>query len=151
MFKNVFTRFRSKKPMGVDIDKNVLFSIYILLHHTRLDIVDGFYHIKNRKLRELYDNYAFMMIKLDKTIQFLRRILNEDLYTRHDRLKDNEINEIIAKLPIEISAPIRNLVQNARLLKEFTASLPSPYINSVIKNVSDMIDSVAGYLDNVIH
>lgn len=144
-------KFRSKKPTEIGVSKEILLYIYKLLHSVRRDIVEGFYNIKNRRLRELYDSFAFMMIKLDKTIQFLRRVLNEDLYANHVKLDSDEMNEIMTKLPIEVSITLRNLVQNVKLLKEFSASAAPPYINMVIKNISEMVDDVGKYLDKVIH
>ncbi|MEM3979996.1 MAG: hypothetical protein QXF79_01905, partial [Ignisphaera sp.] len=78
MFKNIFTRFRNKKAVDITVSKDVLWDIYKLLQSVRLDLVESFYRIKDRKLREVYDPFVFMLLKYDKILQFLRRILNED-------------------------------------------------------------------------
>jgi len=151
MFKNVLTRFRNKKPTEISVDREILLYIYKMLYDMRLDLVECFYNIKNRRLRELYDGFALMMIKLDKTIQFLRRVLNEDLYAKYDKLSSNEINEIMTKLPVEVSISLRSLVQNIKLLKEFSVIAASPYINTIIKSINEIIDDIAKYLDRVVH
>lgn len=147
MFREVFAKFKNKKGSEIRVGRDVLQAIYRILHSARLDLVEIFYIIKDRKLRDVYDNYAFMMIRMDKTIQFLRRILNEDLYAKYPKLTPQEMNEYLFKLPSEVSVSIRNLVQTIRLLKEFALSMHSHYINSVIKSISDILDSIAKYLN----
>lgn len=150
MFKNVFTRFKTKKATSTAIDRDTIWCIYRILQSIRVDIVESFYLIKDRRLREVYDNFAIMMLKFDKVVQFLRRILNEDLYAKYPRLNSKEVEDMISKLPIEIASTIRSLTHTVKLLKEFAAIASAPYINSIIKSVSSIIDEIVKYLDKVV-
>ncbi|MEM2200841.1 MAG: hypothetical protein QW552_02830 [Ignisphaera sp.] len=133
------------------VSKDMLRDIYKLLQSVRLDLVESFYRIKDRKLREAYDPFAFMLLKYDKIIQFLRRILDEDLYTKHQKLSPQEVEEIILKLPLDVASTIRNLIQASKLLKEFSSSTSTPYIISIIKSINDIADDIAKYLDKIVN
>lgn len=150
MLKNVFTKFRTKKASSTSIDRDTIWCIYRILQSVRIDMVESFYLIKDRRLRELYDNFAIMMLKFDKLVQFLRRILNEDLYAKYPKLSPQGIEEMISKLPIEVASTMRNFVHTIRLLKEFAAIASVPYINSVIKSTSSIVDDIAKYIDKAI-
>jgi hypothetical protein len=150
MFKNILAKFRSKKGTEIQIDKEIIHYIYRILVDLRYDLVDSFYRIKDRRLREVYDSFAFMMLKYDKVLQFLRRTLNEDLYAKYPRLTPKEIEDLIQKLPLEVASTMRSLVQVTKLLKEFSLSAPPSYIISTIKNLNDVVDDLAKYLDKVI-
>lgn len=150
MFKNVFTKFRTKKASNTAIDRDTVWCIYRILQNIRIDIVESFYLLKDRKLREIYDNFAMMMLKFDKLIQFLRRVLNEDLYAKYPRLNTQEVGDMISKLPIEIAPAMRSLVHTAKLLKEFAIIAPAPYIDSAIKSINSLVDDLAKYIDKVI-
>ena len=150
MFKNILAKFRSKKGTEIQIDKEIIYYIYRILVDLRYDLVDSFYRIKDRRLREVYDSFAFMMLKYDKVLQFLRRTLNEDLYAKYPRLTPKEIEDLIQKLPLEVASTMRSLVQVTKLLKEFSLSAPPSYIISTIKNLNDVVDDLAKYLDKVI-
>lgn len=143
-------KFRSKKATDISADRGVLQILYRLLQSHRPDIVDAFYCIKDRRLREAYDSFAFMMIKLDKLIQFLRRILNEDLYTTYPRPSPRELDELLFKLPIEMVLVVRNFIQTVKLLKELAPTMPAPYINSIVKSLGDIIDDMAKYIDRIV-
>lgn len=151
MFKNILARFRSKRTVDIMVSKDMLRDIYRVLQSVRLDLVESFYRIKDRKLREVYDPFAFMLLKYDKIIQFLRRILGEDLYAKHQKLNPQEIEEIILKLPLDVASTIRNLIQASKLLKEFSSSTSAPYIISIIKSVNDVADDIAKYLDKIVN
>jgi hypothetical protein len=150
MFKNILAKFRSKKGTEIQIDREIIYCIYRILVDLRYDLVDSFYRIKDRRLREIYDSFAFMMLKYDKVLQFLRRTLNEDLYAKYPRLTPKEIEDLIQKLPLEVASTMRSLVQVTKLLKEFSLSAPPSYIISTIKNLNDVVDDLAKYLDKVI-
>lgn len=150
MFKNILTRFRNKKATDIMVSKDLLWDIYRLFQSVRLDLVESFYKIKDRKLREVYDPFAFMLLKYDKILQFLRRILGEDLYAKYQKLSPQETEEIISKLPLDVASTIRNLVQASKLLKEFASTTSAPYIISIIKSISDVTDDIAKYLDKII-
>lgn len=150
MFKNILARFRTKKATDLMIDKEVLQGIYRLLHSLRRDLVESFYLIVERRLRETYDPFAFMMLKYDKVLQFLRRVLNEDLYATYPRLTPREIEELIQKLPLEVASTMRSLIQSTKLLKEFASTTSPPYVISIIKNLGDVVEDIAKYLDKVI-
>ncbi|MEM2297228.1 MAG: hypothetical protein QW775_02915 [Ignisphaera sp.] len=151
MFKNILARFRNKRTVDIMVSKDMLRDIYKLLQSVRLDLVESFYRIKDRKLREAYDPFAFMLLKYDKIIQFLRRILDEDLYTKHQKLSPQEVEEIILKLPLDVASTIRNLIQASKLLKEFSSSTSTPYIISIIKSINDIADDIAKYLDKIVN
>jgi hypothetical protein len=150
MFKNILAKFRSKKCTEIQIDREIIYCIYRILVNLRYDLVDSFYRIKDRRLREVYDSFAFMMLKYDKVLQFLRRTLNEDLYAKYPRLTPKEIEDLIQKLPLEVASTMRSLVQVTKLLKEFSLSASPSYIISTIKNLNDVVDDLAKYLDKVI-
>jgi hypothetical protein len=150
MFKNILARFRTKKATDVKVDKEIIQCIYRILLSLRQDLVDSFYRIKDRRLREVFDPFAFMMLKYDKVLQFLRRVLNEDLYAKYPKLSSKELEELILKSPLEVASIIRSLIQSTKLLKEFASSTSAPYIISVIKNIGDIVDDLAKYLDKIV-
>jgi len=150
MFKNILARFRTKKATDVKVDKEIIQCIYRILLSLRQDLVDSFYRIKDRRLREVFDPFAFMMLKYDKVLQFLRRVLNEDLYAKYPKLSSKELEELILKSPLEVASIIRSLIQLTKLLKEFASSTSAPYIISVIKNIGDIVDDLAKYLDKIV-
>lgn len=150
MFKDVLSRLRSKKTTEIVVDKETLWIIYRLLYNVRLDAIEVFQRIKNRKLKEVYDNLSFMMIKIDKIIQFLRRILNDDLYIKYLKLSSQELENYIIKLPTDVALTIRRLIQMLKLLKEFASTAPPPYINSIVKSVSSIIDDIAKHIDRFV-
>jgi hypothetical protein len=150
MFKNILARFRTKKATDVKVDREIIQCIYRILLSLRQDLVDSFYRIKDRRLREVFDPFAFMMLKYDKVLQFLRRVLNEDLYAKYPKLSSKELEELILKSPLEVASIIRSLIQSTKLLKEFASSTSAPYIISVIKNIGDIVDDLAKYLDKIV-
>lgn len=150
MFKNILARFRTKKAVDIMVDKEILQCTYKLLQSLRQDLVDSFYRIKDRKLREVYDPFAYMMLKYDKTLQFLRRILNEDLYAKYSKPTSQEVEEAILKLPLEVASIMRSLIRATKLLKEFALTTSAPYIISIIKNIEDAVEDIAKYLDKVV-
>jgi hypothetical protein len=150
MFKNILARFRTKKATNVKVDREIIQCIYRILLSLRQDLVDSFYRIKDRRLREVFDPFAFMMLKYDKVLQFLRRVLNEDLYAKYPKLSSKELEELILKSPLEVASIIRSLIQSTKLLKEFASSTSAPYIISVIKNIGDIVDDLAKYLDKIV-
>jgi hypothetical protein len=150
IFKDLILKLRGKRVEHEAIDKEVLDVLYSLLIDVRFDLVEAFYNIAKRRLRELYDLYSMTMLKFDKLLQLLRRLLNRPVEYDLKRLSDNEINNYIYTLPLELSISIRSLIQNTKMLKEFSQSTTQHYLKSIISNIDDYIEDIAKYTDMIL-
>jgi len=150
IFKDLILKLRGKRVEHGEIDKEVVDALYSLLTDVRFDLVEAFYNIAKRRLRELYDLYSMTMLKFDKLIQLLRRLLNRPVEYDLKRLSDNEINSYIYTLPLELSIAIRSLIQNTKMLKEFSQSTTQHYLKSIISNIDDYIEDIAKYTDKIL-
>ncbi|MDK6028959.1 hypothetical protein QPL79_06245 [Ignisphaera sp. 4213-co] len=138
--REVLMKIRRKGANEMSIEETL--AAYRLLLHVRKDLVESFYNIAERRLREVYDDFSMTMLKLDKTIQTLRRILENEAKISIDESKTFSIDENIQKLSLETSLAFRSLLQNAKLLKEFSQSMPHQYLRAILRGVDDAIDKV---------
>jgi hypothetical protein len=134
------------KKRSVQLSREEIEASYNVLLAVREELVESFYNIAERRLRELYDEYAFMMLKLDKVIQLLRRILEKPTTASSQKPKHEEIEENLSKLQPNLAQALRLLLQSAKMLREFSNSMPSYYLRVLIKNVNDQIDKVIKFL-----
>jgi hypothetical protein len=144
--KEVLTKILKKSNT---IDREEMKAIYRVLLEIRRELVDAFYIIAERKLRELYDGFSMTMLKLDKTIQVLRRALGEPVNTTYTRLKKAELEEELKKLSPELSQALRTLIYSTELLKEFAQSMPYYYLRAVVKSIDDNVDRAIKALGEV--
>jgi hypothetical protein len=144
--KEVLTKILKKSNT---IDREEMKAIYRVLLEIRRELVDAFYIIAERKLRELYDGFSMTMLKLDKTIQVLRRALGEPVNTTYTRLKKAELEEELKKLSSELSQVLRTLIYSTELLKEFAQSMPHYYLRAVVKSIDDNVDRAIKALGEV--
>jgi hypothetical protein len=144
--KEVLTKILKKSNT---IDREEMKAIYRVLLEIRRELVDAFYIIAERKLRELYDGFSMTMLKLDKTIQVLRRALGEPVNTTYTRLKKAELEEELKKLSPELSQALRTLIYSTELLKEFAQSMPYYYLRAVVKSIDDNVDRAVKALGEV--
>jgi hypothetical protein len=144
--KEVLTKILKKSNT---IDREEMKAIYRVLLEIRRELVDAFYIIAERKLRELYDGFSMTMLKLDKTIQVLRRALGEPVNTTYTRLKKAELEEELKKLSPELSQVLRTLIYSTELLKEFAQSMPYYYLRAVVKSIDDNVDRAIKALGEV--
>jgi hypothetical protein len=143
---DALSRIRKKSST---MSKEEMLAVYRVLLEIRRELVDAFYIIAERKLRELYDGFSMTMLKLDKTIQVLRRTLGEPASTTYSRLKRGEVDEMLEKMPLELSQTLRSLMHSAGLLEEFAQSMPQHYLRAVLKGVDDHVDKVIKLLGDV--
>jgi hypothetical protein len=134
------------KKRSVQLSREEIEASYNVLLAVREELVESFYNIAERRLRELYDEYAFMMLKLDKVIQLLRRILEKPTTASSQKPKHEEIEENLSKLQPNLAQTLRLLLQSAKMLREFSNSMPSYYLRVLIKNINDQIDKVIKFL-----
>ncbi|MCI4436661.1 MAG: hypothetical protein JHC33_07640 [Ignisphaera sp.] len=134
------------KKRSVQLSREEIEASYVVLLAVREELVESFYNIAERRLRELYDEYAFMMLKLDKVIQLLRRILEKPTTASSQKPKHEEIEENLSKLQPNLAQALRLLLQSAKMLREFSNSMPSYYLRVLIKNINDQIDKVIKFL-----
>lgn len=146
--KDVLTRIR-RKSASSEISKEEALAAYAILLGVRKEMVDSFYNIANRRLRELYDSFSMTMLKLDKIIQTLRRTLGDNIIVNGEKLERGNVDEYLQKLSLEASMAFRSLIQNAKLLKEFSQSLPPQYLKAMLKGVDDAIDKVISALESL--
>jgi hypothetical protein len=144
--KEVLTKILKKSNT---IDREEMKAIYRVLLEIRRELVDAFYIIAERKLRELYDGFSMTMLKLDKTIQVLRRALGEPVNITCTRLKKAELEEELKKLSPELSQALRTLIYSTELLKEFAQSMPYYYLRAVVKSIDDNVDRAIKALGEV--
>ncbi|MEL9940722.1 MAG: hypothetical protein QW632_04070 [Ignisphaera sp.] len=145
--KDVLTRIRRKSTS--EISKEEALAAYAILLGVRKEMVDSFYNIANRRLRELYDSFSMTMLKLDKIIQTLRRMLGDSITVDGEKLGRGNFDEYLQKLSLEASMAFRSLIQNTKLLKEFSQSSPPQYLKAMLKGVDDAIDKVINVLENL--
>jgi hypothetical protein len=143
---DALSRIRKKSST---MSKEEMLAVYRVLLEIRRELVDAFYIIAERKLRELYDGFSMTMLKLDKTIQVLRRTVGEPASTTYSRLKRGEVDEMLEKIPLELSQTLRSLMHSAGLLEEFAQSMPQHYLRAVLKGVDDHVDKVIKLLGDV--
>ncbi|ADM27279.1 hypothetical protein Igag_0441 [Ignisphaera aggregans DSM 17230] len=150
MFRDILNRLRGKRVDISSMDRESLQIVYRILYDVRIDLVEAFYKIKDRRLRDIYDPFSMLMLKLDKLIQYLRRILGEPLYAKYDRLSQEDIENYIYKLPLELSITLRNLIHNSRMLKDFASSSATYYLKSMLSNIDDEVEDIAKHIDSII-
>uniref|UniRef100_A0A7C4BB21 DUF47 family protein n=1 Tax=Ignisphaera aggregans TaxID=334771 RepID=A0A7C4BB21_9CREN len=143
---DALSRIRKKSSA---MSKEEMLAVYRILLEIRRELVDAFYIIAERKLRELYDGFSMTMLKLDKTIQVLRRTVGEPASATYSRLKRAEVDEMLEKIPLELSQTLRSLMHSAGLLEEFAQSMPQHYLKAVLKGVDDHVDKVIKLLGDV--
>lgn len=150
MFKDFLLKLRGKKGIQETVDRETMYAIYNLLIDVRFDLVEAFYNIARRRLRELYDLYSMTMLKFDKLLQVLRRLLGRPIEYSLKRLTDDEVDKLIYTLPLELSMTMRSLIQNSKMLKEFSQSTPQHYLKSIINIIDDCIEDIAKYTDKML-
>ncbi|MEM2221784.1 MAG: hypothetical protein QXU34_08485 [Ignisphaera sp.] len=84
------------------------------------------------------------------TLQALRRLLDKPIEYGLKRLTDDEVDKFIYTLPLELSMTMRSLIQNSKMLKEFSQSTPQHYLKSIINIIDDCIEDVAKYADKIL-
>ncbi len=143
-------KFKGKRDIEKSIDRETIYTLYILLADVRFDLVEAFYNIARRRLRELYDLYSMVMLKFDKLLQLLRRLLNKPLEYDLKRLTDSEIDKYVYTLPLELSMTMRSLIQNSKMLKEFSQITTQHYLKSIINTIDDYIENIAKYANKML-
>lgn len=151
MLRDFLLRFRGRKAVERATDREVVDALYNLLASVRFDLVEAFYSITRRRLRELYDPYSMTMLKFDKLLQLLRRLLNRPVEYDLKRLSDTEIENYIYSLPLELSMAVRSLIQNTKMLKEFSQSTTQHYLKSIISTIDGYIDDIAKHTDKLLN
>jgi hypothetical protein len=145
--KDALARIKRKSST---MSKEEMAAAYKVLLEIRGELVDSFYIIAERRLRELYDGFSMTMLKLDKTIQVLRRALGEPISITHPKLKKSELEEELQKLSPDLSQALRSLMHSTGLLKEFAQSMPQHYLRAIMRGVDDNIDRTIKLLSDVI-
>ena len=151
MLKDLLKRFRQRTPIPSEkLSVEELRNIYEILMILRKELVDSFDILKDRRMREVYDIFSFMMLHYDKMCQFLRRIVNAPLYYDSNQLKYSEIEELMMKLPLELSMKLRNLMNCIKTLKSYAHSAAPNYIRSLIFDIDGLIEDIAHDIGGVL-
>jgi len=151
MLRDLLKRFRQKTPIPSEkLGVEELRNIYEILMILRKELVDSFDILKDRRMREVYDIFSFMMLHYDKMCQFLRRIVNAPLYYDSNQLKYSEIEELMMKLPLELSMKLRNLMNCIKTLKSYAHSAAPNYIRSLIFDIDGLIEDIAHDIGGVL-
>lgn len=90
------------------------------------------------------------MLKFDKLLQLLRRIVNRPVEYDLRRLADDEVEKYIYMLPLELSMTVRSLIQSSRMLNEFSQTTTQHYLKSMINTIDDYIESIVRYADKIL-
>ena len=151
MLRDLLKRFRQKTPIPSEkLGVEELRNIYEILMILRKELVDSFDILKDRRMREVYDIFSFMMLHYDKMCQFLRRIVNAPLYYDSNQLKYSEIEELMMKLPLELSMKLRNLMNCIKTLKNYAYFAAPNYIRSLIFDIDGLIEDIAHVIGGVL-
>ncbi|MCS7112206.1 MAG: hypothetical protein N3D82_04245 [Ignisphaera sp.] len=142
-------RLRNKRDVERNIDSEVMYALYNLLNDVRFELVEAFYNIAKRRLRELYDLYSITMLKFDKLLQLLRRLMDKPVEYNLNKLTNSEVDKYIYALPLELSITMRSLIQSSKMLNEFSQTTTQHYLKSMLNTIDDCIEDIARYADKM--
>lgn len=144
VIRGLLERMRNKRLEPCTPSAEALALLYKVMCNVRVELVESFYNIAERRLRSLYDDYAAMMLKFDKLAQLLRRLLSEPMHAKYPKLSNQEIEEkIYAYYPLEVVLAVKSLLQSVRALREASGSVGAPYLKALIRSVEDSVEEVA--------
>ncbi len=144
VLRDLLNRFRKRTPStwrALSLDE--LRKLYEILKSLRVLLVESFDELKDRRLREVYDYFSYMMLHYDKLCQFLRRVVGAPLYD-DNRLSIARVKQEISALPPELAVKVRNLATYISMLRDYAASAPPSSIRSIIMDINSLIDDIAG-------
>ncbi len=143
MLRDLLNKFRKRAPIPWgQLSLSELKKLYDILKSLRKLLVESFDELKDRRLRETYDFFSYMMLHYDKLCQFLRRVVGAPLYD--DRgLSITKIEYEISTLPPELAIKVRNLVMYIKMLRDYAASAPPSSIRSIIMDINSLVDDIA--------
>jgi len=154
VLKDLLNLFRRKEPSFSKIDKECVKNLFLALVGMRSNLVEAFRALKDRRLRDLYDPFSFMMLHFDKLYQFLRRWCGMPLYIGPQEVAgtclEKGIDACIDSLPLELSMVVRRLWLQVLMLKRVASSDPPSSIRSYIVELDREVENLASKLMNVL-
>ena len=150
MLRDLLNRFRKRTPtlLGT-VSVEDLRKLYDILKVLRVSLVESFDMIKDRRLRDVYDVFSYMMLHYDKLCQFLRRIVDAPLYEDLQNRRYS-IDEMISSLPVELALRVRNLASYVRALQSYAATASPNAIRGIILDISEAVDDIANIINSVL-
>ncbi len=154
MLRDLLNRFRRREPSFEKLDREVVKSIFLALYGIRRELVEAFRSIKDRRLRDLYDSFSYMMLHFDKLHQFLRRFSGMPLYIGEEEVRgtclEKGVDACIESLTPELAVVLRRIRVAVSVLRE-AASRDSPSsIRSAIAEVDNLVEGLARELMNAL-
>ena len=150
MLRDLLNKFRRRTPtvLGV-VSAEDLRKLYEILKILRVSLVESFDMIKDRRLRDVYDAFSYMMLHYDKLCQFLRRVVNAPLY-EDSQSRRHSVDEMISSLPVELALRVRSLASYIRALQSYAATASSNAIRGIILDISGAIDDIANIINSAL-
>ncbi len=143
VLRDLLNRFRRRTPSSCGpLGHDELKKLYEILKSLRVLLVESFDELKDRRLREVYDFFSYMMLHYDKLCQFLRRLVGAPLYDNY-KLTIAKIEQEISVLPPELAIKVRNLVMYIKMLRDYAASAPPSSLRSIIMDINSLVDDIA--------
>ena len=150
MLRDLLNKFRRRTPtvLGV-VSVEDLRRLYEILKILRASLVESFDTIKDRRLRDVYDAFSYMMLHYDKLCQFLRRVVNAPLY-EDSKNRRCSADEMISSLPVELALRVRSLASYIKALQSYAATASSNTIRGVILDISEAVDDIANIINSAL-
>ena len=146
MLRDIFSIFRRKEVKYEELSREALQNLFFVLHASRRNLVDSFYELKNRRLREVYDYFSMMMLSFDKLYQFIRRIAGLPLYV--DELAESSclrdgIDACLSSLPTELAMQGRRVYTLSKNLVSVSSTYPPSAIKNLIMEFRNLVEELA--------
>ncbi|NPA97041.1 MAG: hypothetical protein GXO32_05515 [Crenarchaeota archaeon] len=147
MLRDLLSRFRRREPSFERLDRDSVKAIFLALTGIRRDLVEAFRELKDRRMRDLYDPFSYMMLHFDKLHQFLRRFSGMPLYIGEEQLRgtclEKGVDACIDSLSPEIAVVLRRIRIAAQILKKASSTETPSSIRSAIGELDSLVEGLA--------
>ncbi len=144
--RDLLNRFRKREEIPY-LTQDTLKALYMIMGKCREMLVKSFINIKDRKLREVYDAFSFMMLHYDKLFQFIRRCCGAPLYD--DSYTNIDVEPYLAQLPLELAIRMRRVVTYIEMLYKSSSTASSSEIKTLVLELDNAIEDIARTLSRL--
>jgi len=146
MLRDIFSIFRRKEIRYEELSRDALQGLFFVLYASRRNLVDAFYELKSRRLREVYDYFSMMMLSFDKLYQFIRRTAGLPLYVdeiaEQSCLRDG-VEKCLSMLPTELAIQSRRLYTLSKNLLASASMYPPNAIRNLVIQFKNLVEDLA--------
>ncbi len=148
--KDLLNLFRRREPSFEKISREQVRDLFLALVGMRRSLVEAFEELKDRRLRDLYDVFSFMMLHFDKLYQFLRRWCGMPLYIGPNEVAgtclEKGVDACIDSLPLELAIVVRRLWIQVLMLRKVASQDAPSSIRSCIVELDRIVENLASKL-----